>query len=178
MFTSNLRVDDDEPRPQESALNNLFSNPATRKSDDKQINGLYWNEYNYAMEFGRSPNLEESFLKPGVGGTKRVSSVSAIETGWYVCGRSADSSESLGPEVVSIGMGLSLPGILRVRAFCPRRLQSRMIPTTTRIISTRAFNAITPRIAGRNLERFSTVVATSVDSVTVVDPPDSEFETL
>lgn len=133
---------------------------------------------NYAIEFGRSPNLEEdSFLKPGVGGTKRVSSVSAIDTGWYVCGTFLDSSKSLGPTGFPIDMGLSLPGTFRVRAFFPRRLQSMMIPTTTSTINTRAFNATTPRIAGRKLERFSSAVATFVGTVTVV-VPDPEFETL
>ena len=133
-------------------------------------------EVDYAIEFGRSPNLEGSLLKPGVGGTKSVSSVSAIDTGWYVCGISPDGSEPLNAEGLPMGMGLSLPGVFRVRAFF-RRLQSKMIPTTASTINIRAFNAMIPRIAGRYLERFSIVVATSVDSVTVVDP-DAEFETL
>lgn len=40
---------------------------------------------NYATDFGRS-SLVDSPLKAGEGGTKSVSSVNAIETGWYVCG--------------------------------------------------------------------------------------------
>ena len=74
-------------------------------------------------------------------------------------------------------MGLSLPGVFRVRRFFPRRLHSRMIPVMTSMINTNAFNAMIPRIAGRKLVRFCSAVATSDDSVTVMDP-DPEFETL
>lgn len=106
-----------------------------------------------------------------------MSSDSAIDTGWYVCGTSLGNPESTATEGFPIGMGLSLPGVFRARRFFPRRLQSRTMPTMTSTISTRAFNAMTPRIAGRYLERFSSAVATSVDRVTVVDP-DPESETL
>ena len=43
-------------------------------------------EESYATDFGRSPGLIESPLNAGDGGAKSVSSVNAIDTGWYVCG--------------------------------------------------------------------------------------------
>ena len=103
-----------------------------------------------------------------------MSSVSASDTGWYVCGTSLENPESMAPMGFPIGMGLSLPGIFRARTFFPRRLQSRMIPPMISTINTRAFNAMTPRIAGRNLERLSSAVATSVDRLTDVVDPESE----
>ena len=93
-----------------------------------------------------------------------------------MCGSWPDGPEFPSPGGFPIGVVLSLPGIFRIRVFF-RRLQSKMIPTTISSINTRAFSAMIPRTAGRYLVRFSIVVATSVDNVTVVDPV-SEFETL
>lgn len=80
-------------------------------------------------------------------------------------------------EVTFIGMGLSLPGVLRARGPFLLRLHSRTKPTMTRMIKTRALRANTASMAGRYLESWSIVLATSVDNVTVVDPEPS-FETL
>lgn len=76
-----------------------------------------------------------------------------------------------------IGMGLSLPGVLRTREPFFPRLHSKTRPTTARMTKMKALRANAASMTGRYLESLLIVFATSVDKVTVVDPEPS-FETL
>ena len=123
------------------------------------------------------PSPKPGCVNAGVGGVKGISSVSAIDTGWYAC----ESRLFMRPtvDIVFMGIGSERPGCFRARAR-PRLRRIHQTPPPMRPNSRRVLRAISARIAGR---KFATVLRLSARwSETVTDvllsPPDAFAVTL
>jgi hypothetical protein len=97
-----------------------------------------------------------------------VSSVSATDTGSYVC-RGCGAFESTKLLVRFKGMGLILPRVFLAVALGLRLLHKKTIPMTTRAKRTRALRAINPSTAGRYFPTLSNVFSRLSGSVTDVE---------
>lgn len=129
-----------------------------------------------ATDIGRSFDPPPSLENAGEGGTN-VSSVNAIDTGWYAPdsggapepGSRMDWTDEVGPR----GIGVIRPGFLRALAF-PDRLRNMYInPATTNSRMTTAFRAMMASIAGRYELSLLMVLATSSETAT---EPEEEVE--
>lgn len=103
--------------------------------------------------------------KERTGGTK-VSSVIAIDTGWYECVGSVAVEKR---DVRLSGTGLILPRVF-LETLGPRLLHKRTTPTITNTRRIKALKAITANMAGKNIPILASTCATSSDSDTDVEP--------
>ena len=126
----------------------------------------------HATDIGRS--LPPSFENAGEGGTK-VSSVSAIDTGWYTGSGTAPEPGIMIDDVVEvgfIGIRVILPGFILALTL-PARLRNMYTnAAATRRRITNALSAMTASIAGRY--ELSFVIVLAMSSETLTEPLEEE----
>ena len=111
------------------------------------------------------------FENAGVGGTN-VSSVRAIETGWYA--PRVSPPVGMPKELVRWrGMGLARPTLRRVRARLLRRRHMYTMPATARTRMTSALRAMIARMAGMYACSLLSVSESSLEISTEVEPEDA-----